>query len=185
MMLGDDVTGRAVTDVTRLRARDAFLLKLASGYSVTAAVAEAAMSRMWFYRERESDPDFAALWDEAVDAGTDVLEDEARRRAHDGVEEPIVAMGKVAKDEDGNILKVRRYSDGLLTLLLKARRPDRFKDRATVDTNVTGQVEHKHTADEAYTAFLSHVGLAAARPAGLLGDDGRVEGEGPAEPTHT
>ena len=47
-----------------------------------------------------------------------------------------------------------------------------------VELEHTGKVEHEHTADEAFATFLSHVGLAAARPAGGAGDDGVVESKG-------
>jgi hypothetical protein len=48
---------------------------------VTAAAAEAGLSRQAFYLRRNSDDAFAAEWDEAVDEGTDVLEDVAFPRA--------------------------------------------------------------------------------------------------------
>ena len=134
------MTGRAVTEGSKDRSRDAFLAKLSAGYSVKAAVAESAMSRAWFYRERFNDLAFAEAWDAALEDGTDTLEDEARRRAHDGVEELIVTMGKIARDEAGNALTVRRYSDSLLTLLLKARRPDKFKDRSAVENKVEARL---------------------------------------------
>ena len=160
------MVGHAVTEDFKERAREAFLAKVACGYSVTAAVAESAMSRAWFYRERSDDPAFAEAWDEALDAGTDALEDEARRRAVDGVEEPIVAMGKVARDEAGNVLTVRRYSDSLLTLLLKARRPDKFKERSAVESRVDARITSTAESDAAFAAFCAATGLAAAAGGG-------------------
>jgi len=52
-------------------------------------------------------------------------EDEAFRRAVEGTEEPVYHKGKVCGS-------VRRYSDGLLTLLLKAGDPDKYADRSKV-----------------------------------------------------
>jgi hypothetical protein len=44
--------------------------------------------RTSIYQWRKDNPDFAAARDEAVACGTDLLEDEALRRAKDGVSEP-------------------------------------------------------------------------------------------------
>ena len=46
------MTGHAVTDGSTAKAREAFLAKLAAGYSVKAAVSESAMSRAWSMGER-------------------------------------------------------------------------------------------------------------------------------------
>lgn len=65
---------------------------------------------------------FKRLYDEAHEDALDILEEEARRRAVDGVEEPVVSAGKL-------VTTVRRYSDTLLIALLKAKRPETFRDR--------------------------------------------------------
>src|SRR5262249_3476080 len=93
----------------------------------------ASTSRTRVYELRKVDPAFAALWDEAEETATDALEAEARRRAIDGVELPVISMGKILKDADGNVVTIRRYSDQLLTLLLKGHRPQRFRDRAVIE----------------------------------------------------
>ena len=66
--------------------------------------------------------EFARQWGDAIESGTDLMEDEAVRRAVHGVAEPIVTMGKVARNEDGSIMTVQKYSDTLLVRLLIARR---------------------------------------------------------------
>jgi hypothetical protein len=38
----------------------------------------------------------------------------------------VVSAGKLVRDEDGNAVMVRRFSDTLLLALLRARRPARF-----------------------------------------------------------
>src|SRR5690242_20573713 len=85
-------------------ARERFCSVLADGGSVTAGAGAIGVSRAALYLARANDPEFAAAWDEAVERGTDVLEDEAVKRA-------------------------RNSSDTLMIFLLKARRPDKFKDR--------------------------------------------------------
>ena len=82
-------------------AREKFLAALAEGSIANAAGAGRGAMYIW----RREDPEFAAEWDEAVEEGTDKLEDEARRRAMNG-------------------------SDAVLMFLLKARRPLQYKDRA-------------------------------------------------------
>jgi hypothetical protein len=56
------------------------------------------------YEWRKKDEQFNADWDDAVEQGTDLLEDVAVRRAKD-------------------------HSDTLLIFLLKARRKERYADR--------------------------------------------------------
>jgi hypothetical protein len=54
-----------------------------------------------------SRPEFAAQWGRRAQEGTDELEDEALRRAKDGVDEPRLYEGAVCGH-------VRKYSDMLL-----------------------------------------------------------------------
>src|SRR5215469_6568656 len=64
-----------------------FLEALADTGSVTKAVAVAGTSRTRVYELQKVDPAFAAAWAEAEDIAVDRLEDEARRRAVEGVPE--------------------------------------------------------------------------------------------------
>lgn len=101
----------------------AFLEALSiNGGNVARACARARFSRNAAYQWRADKPEFAAKWDRAVEIGTDALEDEALRRAHDGTERPVFQKGVC-------VGHVREYSDTLLIFMLKARRPERFKDR--------------------------------------------------------
>jgi hypothetical protein len=102
--------------------REQFLQALADSGSVTAAVAVAGTSRTRVYELRKTDPAFAAAWDEAEEIATDRLQDEARRRAIEGVAEPLVSAGKLVRGDDGQPIMIQRYSDNLLLALLKARR---------------------------------------------------------------
>lgn len=102
--------------------QERFLQALANTGSVTAATAIVNTSRTRVYELRRTDTAFAAAWDEAEEIATDRLEDEARRRAIEGVAEPLVSAGKIVRGDDGQPITVRRYSDNLLLALLKARR---------------------------------------------------------------
>jgi hypothetical protein len=54
------------------------------------------------------------------------LEQKSTLLAIEGLFEPVITDGKVARDDDGNPIAVRRYSDTLLLALLRAEIPDRF-----------------------------------------------------------
>jgi hypothetical protein len=116
--------------------REAFLTALADTGIVSAAANIAGITRARAYQVRKHDSGFASAWEEAEEQAADALEAEAWRRAVDGVAEPLVSAGKVVHDDDGQPLAIRRYSDNLLLALLKARRPERFKDRAVVEHDI-------------------------------------------------
>jgi len=100
-----------------------FIKALAETASVTNAAVLAGTSRTRVYELRKMDPTFAAAWEEAEESAADRLENEARRRAVEGVPEPLVSAGKLVRDDDGQPIMVRRYSDNLLLALIRARRP--------------------------------------------------------------
>jgi hypothetical protein len=105
--------------------QERFLKSLADTGNVTTAVAAAGTSRTRVYEFRKVDPAFAARWEEAEEIAADALEAEARRRAVEGIQLPLVSAGKLVRDDDGQLIAVRRYSDYLLLALLKAHRPPR------------------------------------------------------------
>lgn len=80
------------------------------------------LSRRQAYAMREIDPEFAAEWDAAIEAGTDLLEDVAMRRAVAGSQRNIYHNGVIVGQEVD-------HHDTLLIFLLKGRRPEKFRDR--------------------------------------------------------
>jgi hypothetical protein len=124
--------GHARTDRTIQHVREAFIAALMRGLSISGAAIHADIARRTVYDWRDADHEFRAAWDEALEYGADRLEDEAFRRAHDGVEKPLVSGGKIVKDDEGAAIRVREYSDTLMCLLLKSRRPDKFRERTDV-----------------------------------------------------
>jgi len=100
-------TRKQATATTVEKKKQRFLRVLAQTGQVTAAAKAAKSDRTTFYRWREKDKDFADAWDGAWDLGGDALEDEARRRALAG-------------------------SDTLLIFLLKAHKPNRYRERSDV-----------------------------------------------------
>jgi len=116
--------------------RGAFLRALADSGIVSLAAGIAGITRARAYQVRKADLVFAAAWEEAEEQAADRLEAEAWRRAVVGVPEPLVSAGKIVRDDDGEPIATRRYSDNLMIALVKARRPERFKDRAVVEHDI-------------------------------------------------
>jgi hypothetical protein len=100
--------------------REAFLRALADTGIVTVAAGVAGVTRARAYQVRKADPAFAAAWDDAEEKAADALEAEAWRRAVVGVPVPLVSGGKVVRDDEGQPLLIRQFSDPLLITLLKA-----------------------------------------------------------------
>jgi len=92
---------------------------------VSEAAKAACFSRNCAYAHQKADPAFAAAWDEAVEVATDALVAEARRRAVNGVEEPVFHKGDCGH--------IRRYFDRMLEILLKAHRPAQFRENVKVE----------------------------------------------------
>ena len=103
----------------------AFLVALAKDPNVTAAAAAVRMNRQYVYEARETHPEFAKAWDDAIEQSVDILETEARRRAMHGVSRPVYQGGALVDH-------VQEYSDELAIFLLKAHRPEKFRERVDV-----------------------------------------------------
>ncbi len=81
-------------------------------------------------------PDYKAEFDEAYERATDLLEVEAFRRGHDGYLEPKFGTGPGPFAGTIEVGTIRRFSDRMLELLLKARRPQEYRERSTVQVGV-------------------------------------------------
>lgn len=127
-------TARQTRKTANARAWKAkFLASLAATGNVSRSAEAAGVSRAFVYEYRVRQASFAAEWDAALDQAAPVLEEEMWRRAVEGVEEPV--FGRVGKDRDGQIGSVRKYSDALLTTLVKAAKPEKYRDRQQIDVN--------------------------------------------------
>ena len=113
--------------------RAKFLSILAECGNVTRAAEESECGRIMLYKIKSQDEEFSAAWEEAAEIGAKRLEDEARRRAVEGWQEPVWYQG----DQVGT---VRKYSDTLLICLLKAHHPEKYADRQKNDTTVRGEL---------------------------------------------
>lgn len=118
-------TAKATPKKRRDRHKE-FLAGLCLYGNVTRAAEEAGLDRVTLYRKRRENEDFAAEWDKALEIGVAALEDEAKRRAYEGWLEPVFYQGS-------NCGTVRKFSDTLLIVLLKAHMPDKYAERSKAE----------------------------------------------------
>lgn len=90
--------------------------------NILRACVAASVGRSTVYSEWMNSASFKELYDQAVEDAADVLEEEARRRAVDGVNKPVFQGGK-------RVGVICEYSDALLMFLLKGKRPRVFRER--------------------------------------------------------
>jgi len=110
------------TPKLRQQKLDKFLEYLAQGVSIAKSIKLTGCSQSLVYNERTSNPEYAKKWDEARCKGAYALEEEAWRRAVEGVPEDIYHRGQVV----GTRIN---YSDTLLIFLLKGLFPERYSDK--------------------------------------------------------
>ena len=112
------------------RHQKAFLANFANTGNIRRASEAAKICRRLSFKWREEDPSgFGAEFEATREAFCDALEDEARRRAFEGVNEPIVYQGIIATDKKGKPVTIKRYSDTLLIFLMKGNMPKKYGDR--------------------------------------------------------
>ncbi len=109
-----------------------FLAALAQVGNITKAAEIAGCSRQRHYQWLEKLEGYADAASDAMEQAADILEAEARRRAVEGCVKPVFYLGEP-------VGAVREYSDTLLIFLLKAARPEKFRDRYEVKN--TGSVK--------------------------------------------
>jgi hypothetical protein len=109
----------------RARWEKAFLKVLRRFGNVTKAASAAKVDRAWVYEYRKLHPDFDADWKDALDEAADHLEAEAWKRAVNGVKEPVYQGGILVGHK-------QVYSDSLMALLLKAHKPEKYRDRTDI-----------------------------------------------------
>lgn len=148
---------------------DQFLAVLREVPNVSEACRRVGVSDTVFRVRRRVSPEFAAEWDEAIEQGLDNAEAIAHQRAFYGANKPLTHQGQIIhkrdysarvvdpetgleryvephlapllRDTHGNLIPetVPEVSDTLVMFLLKAYRPEKFRERS--DVNVTGQID--------------------------------------------
>jgi hypothetical protein len=102
--------------------KEIVLAMLANGATYAAAAAAVGAHRRTIMKWADADEEFAQRWNDAIEEGIDRLEQEAIRRARDGVKRPVFYMGQV-------VGYIQEYSDSLLKFLLEAKRPAVYRAR--------------------------------------------------------
>lgn len=116
--------------IRTIKNRDKFFESLAETCNVTLTATLTGLSRLALYQWRKEDAQFAKDWDEALELGANALEDEAVRRAKDGVLEPVFYKGE-------EVGYVRKYSDTLMIFMLKGAKPGKYADKQKEDPTTT------------------------------------------------
>ena len=91
------------------------------------------ISRWQMYVHRRRSAKFDEEWIAARKIAVALLEDEAWRRAFDGIEKDVWYKGVPVGKETV-------YSDTLLMHRLNAERPDKYQYRQKIDANVDGEI---------------------------------------------
>lgn len=142
------------------RAREAFLATLAQSCNVSQSCRAAGIGRTLAYQWRKDDPDFAAAWDEAEEEAADRLEQEAWRRAVDGIDKPVTFQGVITDT-------YKEHSDKLLEILLKAHRPEKYVERLRSEISGPGgapiKLDMSNLTDEQLAA-LEALNASQAQP---------------------
>ena len=107
----------------------AFLLALSQTCNVSKAAIAVGLDRKTLYDWRRDDELFSADWLHALRIGAEALEDIAKVRAFDGIDEPVFHQGK-------QVATMKKYSDTLTIFLLKGAMPEKYQER--VDARVDG-----------------------------------------------
>lgn len=98
--------------------------------NITSSCKKSKVPRRTIYNWIEGDAEFRKKFDESTKIVLGILEDEAFRRAVEGTNKPVFYQGKRSG-------YVKEYSDTLLIVLLKARAPEKYKER--VQSELTGK----------------------------------------------
>lgn len=110
---------------TRRRWAKKFLDYLSKSGNVTYSAGKCGIERSTAYDEKDANPAFAEAWEEALEQSIELLEYEARRRAEQGNSKKVFYKGK-------QIDVLKEYSDTLLIFLLKAHKPERYREEITL-----------------------------------------------------
>lgn len=190
-----------MTRETADQRRKIFLAELAAHGRVATACRAAGLDRSDTYKTKDRDPEFAKQWDDALELFIDSLEGAARLRAVEGLDEPLSHQGQLSyefqRNPDGSVKKdesgfpllvldaqgrpkpvtVKKYSDSLLALMLKAKRKREYGDASKVElTGADGgalKVEESPTAIGRKIAFALAVAMRAKeQEAPVIPDDG-------------
>jgi hypothetical protein len=139
--------------------KGAFLAAYVRTASITKAARAAKIERQLHYRWLNDDPAYPKEFEAAQREAAQILEDEAIRRAHEGIVKPLVYKGRFTyktrpkRDENGEPIRVdgrvqmeeygaplaiREYSDGMMMFLLRGFMPAKYRENASLELSGPG-----------------------------------------------
>jgi hypothetical protein len=156
----------------RSRHQRAFLAAYVTNGNISRSATAAGVGRGQHYDWLKDDPSYRPRFEDAEEQAADLLEMEARRRAIAGLRRyKFDRNGKaLASPETGEAYYELEYSDMLLMQLLKANRPEKFRERQSVEHSGPGgkPIEVREVSDDDLrrraaeltnrVAALAHVG---------------------------
>lgn len=119
---------KKVSDKKAQLKKEAFLQAYSTCGNISKAARLSKIRRQDHYDWLKNSKTYQKRFDEAEDEAIDMLEEEARRRAIRGVRKPVGWHRGVPGGY------VKEYSDTLLIFLLKAARPNKFRDNASAES---------------------------------------------------
>lgn len=113
------------TELSSIKKR-AFLTAYSECGNISKAVEVSKVSRASHYLWMREDELYPKYFEEAGEEAAEHLEDEARRRAAEGIDKPVFYKGEKCG-------VIREYSDTLLMFLLKGVKPGKYRDNASLE----------------------------------------------------
>jgi hypothetical protein len=128
----------------------AFLAAFAVTGNIGRAAAAAGIDRSTHHRWMREDSAYAESFKQATEEAAGVVEDIAVQRATEGLDEPIIYQGELVYKRDPETgaverdpdtlapipLTIRRRSDTVLLAVLKAWKPDKYRENHHIDADV-------------------------------------------------
>lgn len=105
-----------------------FLQALQEMPNIARACRAAGVSRQTAYRHKREFEEFSKAWEYALEDALDGWEAEATRRAFEGTDHPVIYQGEVTDT-------YKEFSDTLAIFLLKAHRPEKYRERSEIKTD--------------------------------------------------
>jgi len=144
-------------------AQKRFLQTFAEVGTIREACRQANVGRRTHYDWIAADPAYRAAFEDAKEDAVDGLVEECRRRARDGVEEPVFYLGQ-------QVGAIRKYSDPMLMFLIRGWRPDTYREQWKGELSHTGAMAISRGPDLKQLSHeqleqLEHLALSAAADA--------------------
>lgn len=144
----------------------AFLAAFARCGRITKASETVGINPDTHYEWRKTDPEYDKAFAAMRERVADLLEDEAIRRAVEGIDKPLI--GRIDKDLDGVVVTVKEYSDSLMAILLKGNRPERYREGREITGKDGGPINFRDVSeltDDELDAEIASLAAEEARAA--------------------